>query len=228
MKNLSEINHELDMVTKQYVDSAAEAKVDKVDGKQLSTNDFTNEYKEKLEQSYIVQVTTLPIANEENVGMIVQYVGVTDDSYTNGFFYKNIKNNSNNFSWENIAVQRGGNGTISNYNELENKPTLNGIEIQGNKTAEDYGIKEAISTFTGTQESPIDFSNLFENIGNETDGWYNQICSNYCFLRGYVKMTNGTIKTVAEVFSVDPILVTWVYIPGGLGSLPIISLIDIA
>lgn len=31
------------------------------------------------------------------------------------------------------------NGT-TDYNELENKPTLNGVEISGDKTSEDYGI----------------------------------------------------------------------------------------
>ena len=48
MKNLSNIEHELDIVTKQYVDNAADTKVDKIEGKQLSTNDFSNEDKEML------------------------------------------------------------------------------------------------------------------------------------------------------------------------------------
>ena len=52
MKNLSNIEHELDIVTKQYVDNAADTKVDKIEGKQLSTNDFSNEDKEKLKNKY--------------------------------------------------------------------------------------------------------------------------------------------------------------------------------
>lgn len=36
----------------------------------------------------------------------------------------------------------GGEGT-SNYNDLQNKPTLNGVTIEGNKTSEDYGIGSA-------------------------------------------------------------------------------------
>ena len=67
MKNLSNIEHELDIVTKQYVDNAAEAKVDKVEGKQLSTNDFSNEDKEKLNslENYI-----LPTASADALGGI--------------------------------------------------------------------------------------------------------------------------------------------------------------
>lgn len=150
MKNLSNINHELDMVTKKYVDDAAMAKVDRVDGKQLSTNDFTNELKTKLEGLNILQVFEIPTADETNVGNIIQYVGVTNDSYTNGFFYKN-----ENMIWTNIKVQNG----VSDYNELENKPTLNGIEINGDKTSKDYGISNA-GVYYGT-EVPADEDTVF-------------------------------------------------------------------
>ena len=34
----------------------------------------------------------------------------------------------------------GGGGGTTNYNGLTNKPTLNGVTIEGNKTSEDYGI----------------------------------------------------------------------------------------
>lgn len=37
----------------------------------------------------------------------------------------------------------GGEGGASNYNDLQNKPTLNGVTIEGNKTSEDYGIGSA-------------------------------------------------------------------------------------
>lgn len=67
MKNLSEITHELDVVTKKYVDDAAEAKVDKVEGKQLSTNDFTNEEKQKLADLSASQYE-LPIASADALG----------------------------------------------------------------------------------------------------------------------------------------------------------------
>ena len=34
----------------------------------------------------------------------------------------------------------GGSGGTSNYNQLSNKPLLNGVEISGSKTSVDYGI----------------------------------------------------------------------------------------
>ena len=65
MKNLSNIIDELDLVTKKYVDDAAEAKVDKVEGKQLSTNDYTTEEKEKLNS---LENYTLPMASADALG----------------------------------------------------------------------------------------------------------------------------------------------------------------
>lgn len=67
MKNLSEINHDLDMVTKKYVDEVAATKVDKEEGKQLSTNDFTTEEKEKLDS---LENYTLPMASADALGGI--------------------------------------------------------------------------------------------------------------------------------------------------------------
>lgn len=37
----------------------------------------------------------------------------------------------------------GGGGGTSDYNDLQNKPTLNGVTIEGDKTSEDYGIESA-------------------------------------------------------------------------------------
>ena len=50
------------------------------------------------------------------------------------------------------AIGGGGTGT-SDYRDLENKPTLNGIEISGDKTAADYGIKED-KTYVFEQKTP--------------------------------------------------------------------------
>lgn len=34
----------------------------------------------------------------------------------------------------------GGGGSTSNYNELTNKPSINGVTLDGNKTSEDLGL----------------------------------------------------------------------------------------
>ena len=46
-----------------------------------------------------------------------------------------------------MDVERQGGGT-SDYNELENKPKINGVELVGNLTSEALGIREAIDNHT--------------------------------------------------------------------------------
>lgn len=40
-----------------------------------------------------------------------------------------------------ISVSLGGSGGTKNYEELENKPLINGLELTGNKTLDDLGIQ---------------------------------------------------------------------------------------
>ena len=114
MKNLSNIEHELDIVTKQYVDNAADTKVDKIEGKQLSTNDFTTEEKEKLAGLSITQYSTLPTANIKAYKDIVQYVGNTTEEYTTGYFYQCLKADVG-YEWVAIDVQDIDWSRLSNY-----------------------------------------------------------------------------------------------------------------
>lgn len=57
----------------------------------------------------IIQYSTVPTAASSLVGKIIQYIGATDSSYTNGYFYKCI-NNGGTYTWENIDVQTNNGG----------------------------------------------------------------------------------------------------------------------
>ena len=52
------------------------------------------------------QVDTLPTADESNLGKIYQYIGTTDQNYTNGYFYKcTSTGNPAVYSWTQVDVQ---------------------------------------------------------------------------------------------------------------------------
>lgn len=60
----------------------------------------------------------------------------------------------------------GGAGGTSDYNDLTNKPTLNGVEISGNKTSADYKISAEITRVDhGTADT------TFELPPNEIHTW---------------------------------------------------------
>ncbi len=58
----------------------------------------------------------------------------------------------------------------TDYDKLTNKPTLNGVTIEGEKTAEDYGI-----SFTGSYDALTDkpILNGVTMEGNKTSADYN-------------------------------------------------------
>lgn len=69
-----------------------------------------------------------------------------------------------------VTISRIGGGT-SDYNELSNKPFINGIELVGNKTSADLGIKIDTSNLALKSEIPSKVSQLENDSGflNEID-----------------------------------------------------------
>lgn len=63
----------------------------------------------------VIQKSTMPTASSTNLGAIVQYIGTTDSTYTNGYFYKCVSDGEETptYSWQNISVQSGGSGQSS-------------------------------------------------------------------------------------------------------------------
>lgn len=60
-------------------------------------------------------------------------------------FITNVKtiNNESIIGEGNITIEGGGSGT-GDYDDLENKPSINNVELSGNKTASDLGLQETI------------------------------------------------------------------------------------
>ena len=60
--------------------------------------------------SAILQVNTLPTASATEEGNIIQYIGTTNQNYTNGCFYKCVSDGQNpaTYSWIRIDVQPAG------------------------------------------------------------------------------------------------------------------------
>lgn len=56
------------------------------------------------------QISTIPTASEDYENVIYQYIGETDSTYTNGYFYKCIEDpdNAGEYIWVNERVQDGG------------------------------------------------------------------------------------------------------------------------
>jgi len=56
-------------------------------------------------------------------------------------------------------LEGGGSGGTSNYNELNNKPSVNGVTLVGNKTTEDLGV-EIITDYDDLENRPVESGDL--------------------------------------------------------------------
>lgn len=144
------------------VETALADKVDKVEGKGLSANDFTNEYKDKVDNSlstttaaetyqpkgsYATTSDISDMATETWVGQQgfltsadeVPEVKSSDDgkvlkaSYSGG---------TGTYSWQ----SGGGSGGTTDYTDLTNKPSINSVTLSGNKTSSDLGLQSTIDS----------------------------------------------------------------------------------
>lgn len=111
-------------VQNKVIKSELDKKVDKVDGKTLTSNDFTTAEKTKLDslENYndseikteiaakqdIIQYTVMPEADASLANKIVQYIGNTTATYTQGLFYKCV-NALTEYKWQVISVSKDDN-----------------------------------------------------------------------------------------------------------------------
>lgn len=123
-------------------------KVDKEEGKTLSTNDFSAGYKYKLDgiednaNNYV-----LPKGTQTTLG------GVKGDGATFTIDENGVGH----------AIGGGGGGT-ANYNALVNKPVINGVTVIGDKASEAYGLLRPYLVVTSEAGSTITISKGGETI----------------------------------------------------------------
>lgn len=129
------------------------------------------------------QYSTMPTANADTLGEIVQYIGVTTNNYVNGYFYKCVSDGAGtpNYSWENINVQASSSIVSIDYSSIysltESSTSEQIIAAFGGADKVDEIISAAKEgkLFLGTSEVPgtittgIDTSMLVQVFYKEHD-----------------------------------------------------------
>ena len=110
-------------------------------------------------------------------------------------------------------IKRGGGGT-KNYNDLTNKPKINGVEVSGDKTSTDYKISSGTAqvdhgTSNTTFELPAnqyhtwgEVSSLTLTLGSGTDGQANGYW--FSFDSGDTATTLSIPETIKTDIVVEP------------------------
>lgn len=128
----------LERYSKKEKDRTDSTYVAKVLGKDLSTNDFTDNYKDKLDAMRAVMQLK---GRVDDVGALPQGNNQNGDVYLVG--PQGAPNHAE-YVWDGQRWEKLGDtvNQVTSYNTLTDKPQINGVELSGNKTLEEIGIEE--------------------------------------------------------------------------------------
>ena len=121
----------------------------------------------------VLQFTTMPDA-DTLPEQIVEFTGTTDSTYTRGYMYRSTPitvGGNLEYEWQRVDVQPSN----SDYEVLDNHPTIENIEVVGDKTLADFGAQKIMQyTVFPTPSSAISGS-IGQYIGstNAQNGLYN-------------------------------------------------------
>lgn len=135
-------------------------KVDKVDGKGLSSNDYTTTEKTKLSgiatgaqvnvlEKVSVNGTEQTITNKGVDITVPEVLNDLDDAWVGTVTEYEAERDDIPGDTVIIVTDDDGNGNPLNYAILANKPQINGVTLTGNKTADDLGL--ATKTYVDQQ-----------------------------------------------------------------------------
>lgn len=110
------------------------------------------------EKQDTMQFSTMPNASEDYLGKTVQYVGVTDATYTHNFFYECVSDGETvpTYSWENVSVQTGGTNIVLTQPLLvgATSVTFSDPAIAGNVFIDIYTTKAGLEFNTIDDSTP--------------------------------------------------------------------------
>ena len=103
-----------------------------------------------------IQVAVMPVVTSADEGKIVQYIGVTDATYTNGYFYKCIEGETaGTYEWEAISVQEGGSGGSTFTQNITASIAVGGISV-----GKEFKVGDSYEDFVIQLIDPIQYPTL--------------------------------------------------------------------
>lgn len=123
-------------------------------------NPATKKYVDDSVAAIHIPTKTSQLTNDSN------YVTKTSNDLT--YYY--TKSNTYTKAEVNALIAGGGSGSTTNYSDLTNKPSINGVELNGNKTTSDLGLFSGVyADLTGTPTIPTKTSDLTNDSNYEVN-----------------------------------------------------------
>lgn len=168
------------------------------------------------------QVSTMPTA-ADHPQEVLQYVGDTTADYTRGYFYysePSVVSGSIVYNWAQIAVQPSN----DDYENMQNLPQINSVELTGNKSLDDLTIQEKMQYSTMPTASADNLGDVVEYIGSTTADY----TLGYFYQCQYVNSAYSWVKIdISDNAALDARIDTLEDNQGNMSSLEISSVSDI-
>lgn len=141
------------------------------------------------------QVKAMFDAQEALVGLVVQYVGATDETYHNGYFYKVVAlgTTPETYGWQRVNVQPGGSGggSVNSVNDIE-------PDVDGNVELTGANINATVGTSTTTIQGHLGTLStaVSGKITNPTGGTAGQYLKKTATSEEWADVQSGATKNV--------------------------------
>lgn len=175
--------------------------------KSTNTVDVTlGKWREFTSGGDTIQVSSMPVASESELGNVYQYIGSTTLVYTHGYFYECVSDGAGTptYSWEEVSTSKGGHDIKNDGVAVTSRDTMNftDFDIADDSTNEETDIKahrltsaEIADICTPLPSAVSDMPVLCDEAGSEyVVGWY--------------KFSDGTKKPLYQKTLKDAITVS--------------------
>lgn len=199
MEEIKFLDENGSLYMKQKIKTALDKKVDKVDGKGLSTNDYTTEEKNKLAG---LDNYTLPTASADTLGGVKVGAGL---AINNGVLSATGGGTADSVDWSNVQNKPSKLSEFTNDSGYQTASEVNTLIT--NAIADIQGIEYSIVTeLPTTGEAGVIY--LISNSGSNPNSYDEYLYVNNTFekigttdvdLSGYVKETDLVAITNAEI-----------------------------
>lgn len=162
-----------EVATKAYVDSLSLGG----DGSALSNYYTKEEINNLISNESNSQATVMPEASANNVNTIIQYIGETNENYTQGYFYICTEEtvmvdgvSTTIYKWEQIQVQDSGNSENIDLSNYYTKEEINNVIAEINNTIQKETMPDPSEDNKGTIVQYVGVTN-----NNYTTGYFYQV-----------------------------------------------------
>lgn len=122
------------------------------------------------------QYDTMPEPTGDMAGKIVQYTGTDTATYKRGYFYRStpvVVSGELTYVWQQSNTQPSN----SDYESMENKPSINGVELVGDKGSTDLALQGQIQFEVLPEASAALLGKVYQYVGATAAGlkkcyWY--------------------------------------------------------